>query len=344
MKQTILMVITLFCPSIYFGQLYDDIDGLATLRDSHLKIYSNTPKGNCPPVEDWPEIFFATGFNITTGVAFDGDHIWVVGQTDDQINKHSIETGELISSIPKEMVWAMNMTFARGSLWISDNFEQRIVQVDTADGSIISSFPSPGQEPRGIDWDGTYFWHNDLEEGMTFKLDSLGNVINSYPSVVGDNMDGLSFDGEHLWIHGEATCNKIDTATFEVLDCFIMPWGSALIGSSYDGQNLWIGSNWYDAVYYIDVSDYGVLDLDLEQNKSQIAYPNPFTETLFLKDISAQITGVRMFNSLGVEFKIELDRTANSIGIEVPGLKSGIYFIKIDEVGGKSKTLKVVKM
>jgi hypothetical protein len=331
MKRIIPFLIILCCPSFLVAQEHFNLNGFTNGISAGKTGNKATPKSDCLTIDPWPEVAFYTDMYTTTGVAHDGTNVWVAGFTEQRIDKYSAETGEFIGSLPIEVEWINNITFVRGSLWLSDPYDFRIVEIDTSDGSIISTLPAPGPWPMGLDWDGSYFWHNDVFEGITYKLDTLGNVISSFPSVVGNEMDAISWTGQHLWIFGQYSAFKVDTTSFEILECFDMPHGPHLVGSAFDGQNLWISSNEFDLVYSIDISHLQTLDnrntFDPELD-FQI-FPNPFFSEFRIEDPYLEIVEIQMYDALGISQEIDISRTGTLIKINGSPLKSGIYFIKV---------------
>ena len=70
--------------------------------------------------------------------------------------------------------------------------------------------------------------------------------------------------------------------------------------------------------------------------KSVTLYPNPATNTLnvSVSDASIRITGVEIYNVYGQMINVEAQSLASQQRIDISGLASGVYYVRIVTDGG----------
>jgi hypothetical protein len=79
-----------------------------------------------------------------------------------------------------------------------------------------------------------------------------------------------------------------------------------------------------------------------ENDLAVTVYPNPVSNVLFLKDISAQtVKQVTLINSNG-QFAFQSDNVSFTDGINIGALSNGIYVVKVLRTDGTLNTKKIV--
>ena len=132
------------------------------------------------------------------GLCSDGDYLWCVDNSSDELIRFSEGDGTTIKSFYSPAHDSQGLTFDGTNLWVADISDDKIYKLDLS-GTIIDSFDSPGPYPTGLAFDGTYLWNADYSTNTIYKLDLSGTIIDSFDSP-GSSPEGLTFDGTNLWV------------------------------------------------------------------------------------------------------------------------------------------------
>ena len=196
---------------------------------------------------------FDTPQNFPYGLAFDGTHLWVMGQVDTTVYK--IDTsGSVVDSFAfPGYISPGDLAFDGTHLWAASTHQEKIHQVSTS-GVLIQTINAPGDTTSGLACDGRYLWitSNEASGYTVYKIDRSGNVITSFASP-GGGFKGLTFDGRYLW-HVDATKHMLYKFDREgtVHGIYELPLEGEQIGPrglATDGTSLWY-SNYYDNKIY----------------------------------------------------------------------------------------------
>lgn len=337
------LALALICSSTLFSQHHiSDLKLVPNTKPTvQSELYSQA-RENCltPLVVD----SFPSGFSSTTGIAFDGENLWVTGILSNRIDQFTLD-GEFLNSIETEVQFTGGMTFALGHLWLSDYSSERIHKIDTSNGESLLTFLSPADDLQGIDWDGNHFWITDRNESRIYKLNEEGDNLNSFNSIVEPQIDGIIWDGSNFWLLYLIQINKISANGQELLECFTVPGGPFILDGTYDGQFFWTSSNATQSVYKIDVNNVlsdSRMDADAYVDEIRIL-PNPFESTFVVEDELSNIIGLHIFNSQGVEQVIRAQFSSSKIQVEGSHLPKGLYIVSIELKTGEIKNFKIIK-
>lgn len=135
-----------------------------------------------------------------TGLAFDGQNLWLADNFTDKIYKINPESGKILKSFdspghhPEGLAWDGNC------LWHIDSGERLVYRLDPESGRAISILESNSSNPRDLAYDGKYIWIIDHRNDILLKVSPEdGMMVQSFPSPAREPA-GLTFDGKYLWV------------------------------------------------------------------------------------------------------------------------------------------------
>lgn len=208
---------------------------------------------------------FPTPGKYPTGIAFDGQNIWVADRKSDLIYMVNPTDGKVIRSIPSPGYWPTGLAWDGTSLWCADIkggqdveelYEGMIYRLDPGDGTVLQTMAAPSEYPVDLAWDGTYLWcvDNNSDEIIQFSPKD-GTTIRSFKAPTWE-CQGLEYDGMYLWVASSAQ-NEIymvlpdNGAVITILDA---P-GPVAAGLCYDGEYLWNADYQDDLLYKLVIRD-----------------------------------------------------------------------------------------
>ena len=270
--------------------------------------------------------------SFPTGLAWDGEYLWVAESVLDKIHKIDPSTGAVIYSFDSPGDEPTGLAWDGLYLWCADWIKDKIYQINSSTGAVIYSFDSPGSQPTGLAWDGQYLWNADNAPGTIFKINSsTGAVVASFDSPSVDPK-GLAWDGQYLWvsINPEARIYKIDPSNGVVVNFAYDP-GNNTAGLAWDGQYLWESDH-----YAHNVNKLNIVDMT---NPVITINPNHFTveEGYTGQNLSWTATDLNPYN-----YTIELQGTGivagptawtsgNAITYNIPdGFGLGLYIYTVN--------------
>ncbi|MBI5242997.1 MAG: transglutaminase [Elusimicrobia bacterium] len=174
-----------------------------------------------------------------TGLAFDGDGLWVADRRTDLLYKVG-QGGIVLKTLETPGFLPSGLAFDGKRLWVSDMEEGKIFQLDPEDGTSLKVIDAPTPKPVGLAWDGKHLWVADEKERRLIKIDQRdGTVLKSFKSP-SNSPTGLAFDGRYLWV-----ADRKEDLVFLVSpehECVIFSFkapGPFSYGLAFDGQSLW---------------------------------------------------------------------------------------------------------
>ncbi len=194
--------------------------------------------------------------SFPTGLAWDGEYLWVAENVLDKIHKIDPSTGAVIYSFDAPGDEPSGLTWDGLYLWCADWNKDKIYQINSSTGAVIYSFDSPGSQPTGLAWDGQYLWNADNAGGTIFKINSsVGAVVASFDSPSIDPK-GLAWDGQYLWVSitPEAKIYRIDPSNGVVVNFAYDP-GNYAAGLAWDGHYLWESDHYDHNVNKLNIVD-----------------------------------------------------------------------------------------
>jgi transglutaminase-like putative cysteine protease/sugar lactone lactonase YvrE len=199
---------------------------------------------------------FPTPGNCPTGLAYDGQYLWLVDRLSDSLYAISPISGEVNKSLPAPGFIPLGLAWDGEYLWGIDGEENRIWQLDTESGITVRSFSSPTPKPQGLAWDGHSLWLADDQEDLIAKISTDdGTTIVSFraPST---SPQGLTWDGKYLWCADRVQDRifMIEPTDGEVLLSLDAP-GKYARGLAWRDGKLWNVDYQDDRLYELAVND-----------------------------------------------------------------------------------------
>jgi hypothetical protein len=140
--------------------------------------------------------------NSPHGLAWDGEHLWLVDTATTKLFKPAFDAPHLeFRGVPAPLG---GMAFDGKHLWLGTlaGWSSRMNQLDPADGSVGLWYFSKGY-PRALACDGTWLWSaSESAEGrpaIIYRYDLANGVCVSHVNAPGESPAGLAYDGQHLW-------------------------------------------------------------------------------------------------------------------------------------------------
>jgi len=177
-------------------------------------------------------------FDFPTGIVWDGQYFWVVGQVDKTVNKFDSSFG-LIDSFTSPATIPYGLTFDGEYLWLIEYAKPVVYQLDLS-GKVIKSIPAPGEHNMGLAWDGKYFWAMPFEETYELhKFDTSGNIVGTVQTEVA-HAQAMTWDGSHLWIadNGEDMIYEVEPSDGRIIKSITAP-ADYTFGITWQDIYLW---------------------------------------------------------------------------------------------------------
>jgi len=135
-----------------------------------------------------------------TGLAFDGQNLWLADNFTDKIYKISPESGKILKSFnspghhPEGLAWDGNY------LWHIDSGEKLMYRLNPESGRATLILESNSSHPRDLTFDGKHIWIIDHRSDILLKVSPEdGMMVQNFPSPAREPA-GLAFDGKYLWV------------------------------------------------------------------------------------------------------------------------------------------------
>jgi parallel beta-helix repeat protein len=209
------------------NETYKHLPG--TENDTYLYIFSDDDTRKI--IGSWHP------FDFLTGIAWDGQYLWIVEQPDKTINKFDTSMN-LIESFPSPATLPYGLTFDGEYLWLLEYTKPLVYQINRS-GNVIKSIPAPTEHCMGLAWDGKYLWTNPWHENKLYKFNTSGNLIDTVPIEIG-NVMGMAWDGKHLWIvdNGDDMIYETDPSDGRVIRSITTP-ADRTFGMAWQDSYLW---------------------------------------------------------------------------------------------------------
>lgn len=272
----------------------------------------------------------------TTGVSVVGTKLYTFcedypsGNAGNQLLRYEIGDGKTISALPE-------FAYTNATL-PNTNVEVRA----TANGVWASQTRSAGNNTSGAQ--------------ALMYLDHEGNVLYDSSSANADDLNGCNSGGFAIStrndllaiVNGDSNVNvyeltwndNVPTLTF----LYTFAVGSAIREMSFDiANNLYVAAETEFAVYSLPGIDntavtpsgetVTIVNASVEETVAETGkvsvYPNPATDAVNIEANEA-ITGIAIYNMSGAAVGADYTISGNTATINVSGLASGIYFVKIN--------------
>ena len=177
-----------------------------------------------------------------TGLAWDGQNLWVSDEGTNRIYKLSLSSGEVLESFPGPGSSPQGLTWDGEALWVADPAMGRLYRVDVNTKAVLTSVKAPGEGiPLAIAWVEGQLWVADAPSQRIYQLTpGDGRVLRSF-AAPGPVPDGMAFDGRNLWVADlTQVLFRIDPQEGRVLDEDRFPVGSEVKGLVWIQGEPWI--------------------------------------------------------------------------------------------------------
>ncbi|RJP78158.1 MAG: transglutaminase [Candidatus Zixiibacteriota bacterium] len=192
----------------------------------------------------------------STGMAWDGKHLWVADLKTDTIYAVDPASGTVARRIPSPTYRAVGLAWDGSHLWVVCGEEEKILRLDPEDGTVTATLESPAGKPTGLAWDGQYLWLACKAGNQLHQVSPLdGTTIRSFRAPA-KSSQGLAWDGRYLWVADRVSDRiyMVSPKTGDVILIFDAPAPYA-DGLAWDGKHLWNVDFQSDSLYCLAVND-----------------------------------------------------------------------------------------
>ena len=203
-----------------------------------------------------PTISFPSPGPCPTGLAWDGDGLWVADRKTDILYRMDPTTGSTLGRIEAPGFHPTGLAWDGSRLWCLDQGEKLIYRLDPSTGLVDRTIEVPSPAPRGLAWDGDALWVSDEKKDRLYRLSPVdGTTVTSIPSPSKDPQ-GICFDGTYLWIADRITdrIDRVEAVHGIVVTTFEAP-GPHARGLAWNGEGLWCADYQTDRVYRLSVME-----------------------------------------------------------------------------------------
>lgn len=189
---------------------------------------------------------FPLDLDTPTGLAWDGEKLWVADLASATLCAVDPKTGRVLNKVEAPGYRPLGLAWDGTRLWVVDGADKTAYALNPATGITERALPLDTDTPEGIGWDGKDLWTVDARAGLLVRLDAGdGTTFRSFPcpacggSRKGQEI-GLAFAGPYLFVSDRTTDTlyRVDPDTGAVLDDFPSP-GPYPAGLAWDGEALW---------------------------------------------------------------------------------------------------------
>jgi len=185
-----------------------------------------------------------------TGLAYDGERLWVADHGRDQLLAVDPASGEVGRRLTAPGYRPAGLAHDGEQLWCVDVHQARLFRLRPSDGLNTRSIPAPVAVPRALAFDGQALWVSDDESSSIHRVDPADGTTISQVAFPGESVDGLAHDGRYLWISDRLAdaLYAVHTDSGEVVASLDAP-GPHTTGLGFDGQRLLAVDYQTDALY-----------------------------------------------------------------------------------------------
>jgi transglutaminase-like putative cysteine protease len=197
---------------------------------------------------------------LPTGLAFDGQHLWLADDFTDKIYKIDPETGRILLSFDSPGHHPEGLAWDGQYLWHIDSGEKLMYKLDPETGKALSILESNSPNPRDLAWDGEYIWIADFRSDTLLKVSTVDGMMVEALATPAGEPTGLTFDGKYIWI-ADRTEDRIYLVNPADGLCLssLRSYGPFPSGLAWGGDALWNVDSENDEIYKIKVFDTDIL-------------------------------------------------------------------------------------
>lgn len=200
---------------------------------------------------------YPTPSHAPTGLAFDGNHLWLADRLTDSLYAVHPETGDIERVLPAPGFVVRGLAWDGSGLWVVDQEEQHISRLDPETGLTTHHLESPTPSIQGLAWDGQYLWIADDRADVICQISTAdGTTIERFAAPHG-KPTGLTWWNGYLWC-----ADRADDRIYlvdprhdgEVVLSLDAP-GEHARGLATDGETLWHVDYQADSLYQLVIED-----------------------------------------------------------------------------------------
>ena len=143
--------------------------------------------------------FAPPGLEVS-GLAFDGQSLWVTVDGGRGIHAVDPESGRIRRSLPFAVRDTAGSAWDGRLLWQLAYEQKLLLAIDPATGVVVRRMRSPGQGMcSGMTYDGQHLWVANFEDRKLYRIDQRGDgrVLRTLPTE--QETCGIAWDGRRLW-------------------------------------------------------------------------------------------------------------------------------------------------
>ncbi|MCF8331040.1 MAG: hypothetical protein K9H84_01165 [Bacteroidales bacterium] len=202
---------------------------------------------------------------ISTGMAWDGEHLWVADRASKMLYGLNPATGKIQQAIYSPGYWPRGVAWDGEALWnvdikgglpLSENYQGVVYRVSPDDGTVLRTVRLSVKKATGLAWDGKYLWVADDTRNRLVQINPHdGTTIKSFKAPT-NHSNGLTYDGRYLWVSDRYRDEiyMVEPEDGTVLQILEAP-GKYTRGLAYDGQCLWAADSEVDKIFKLTVND-----------------------------------------------------------------------------------------
>ena len=135
--------------------------------------------------------------SFTSGIIFDGEHIWTASQGTGDIVEVDPATGAVLASYPTGGQ-PEEMAYDGANIWVALYYSNAVAKIQASTGTILGTY-SVDSSPDGVAFDGSHIWVvNQGSNNVTELAPSTGATVGTFP--VGSSPLHIVSDGTNLWV------------------------------------------------------------------------------------------------------------------------------------------------
>lgn len=199
---------------------------------------------------------FPSPGHFSTGLSFDGKHLWIADRKTDLLYQVATDDGHVITTLTAPGFSPTGLAWDGTHLWTIDDKEKYLYRINVTTGIAERVIEAYSSNPKDICWDGKLLWIADDKLDLIMSIDPAdGMMISNFPSPARDP-DGLTFDGKYLWITDrvEDMIYRVEPLTGQVVTTFHSP-DHYPRGLAWDGNYIWNVDYQSDKIYQIKLVD-----------------------------------------------------------------------------------------
>jgi transglutaminase-like putative cysteine protease/sugar lactone lactonase YvrE len=196
---------------------------------------------------------WATPGQAPTGLAWDGEHLWLADRIDDTLTAIDPETGEAVRSLPAPGFVPLGLAWDGEAIWCLDAEQGLLHRLDPDSGLTVKTIPAPARSPSGLTWDGEYLWLSDDRADTISQISTEDGTTVATLDAPAGAPQGLAFDGRYLWCADRVAdrIHMVDPEEGWVVVSLEAP-GAYARGLTWVNGTLWNADYQDDRLYAID--------------------------------------------------------------------------------------------